>query len=308
MARINKIDEHIEDRARLMFVFTQNGKKLVRVLNFFENIQIREAQRSNLVEYNPLSRAGSLFSYTGAESRKLTLTFNLTLPNILLAANRQYKKFSGKDSKEKLQRRFFERVLDEANGPTTFFSQAHDTTDYDFFYKLRALTDSEFREYQKYITEKDSPLYGEYSERTRGIDTIVYWTNLIRSSVVNNATNPLNGPPIVRINYGTLYRDIPCICRSYSIEANDSAGYDVKTLLPRVIAVQMELQELRTGNFGEFKYGKPVERDNLTGWESITHPEIGSMDPGDLDLRTSIIGTIDTVLQSLIPERARGDL
>jgi len=299
MSKINIIDNHIEDRARLVFVFSQGSKKLVRVLNFFENIQIRETQKANFAEYNPLSRAGSLFSYTGSESRRLALNFKLTLPNILVAANRQYKRFSGKDSREKLQRRFFERVLDSGNIPTTFFSKAHDTTDYDFLYKLRKLSSSEFKEYQKYIKEKNSPLYEGYSERTRAIDTIVYWTNLIRSSVVNNTSNPLDGPPIVRLNYGTMYRDVPCVCKSYIIDADDAAGYDNKTLLPRVIGVQMELTELRTGNFDKFNYGKPIERDNLTGWESIVDPEIGSMDPGDLELSTSIIGSLQTIVDSL---------
>ena len=114
-----------------------------------------------------------------------------------------------------------------------------------------------------------SPLLGDDAVKYRVIDTIVFWSNLIRSSVLNNAINPMYGPPIIRLTYGALYQNIPCVCESYRISADDKAGYDQRTMLPRVIGVSMDLHEVREGNRGTFKPVQPIERDNLAGWESI---------------------------------------
>lgn len=114
------------------------------------------------------------------------------------------------------------------------------------------------------------------------IDLIIYWTNIIRSSVVNNSENPMYGPPLLRLRHGIMYQDIPCICTDYSIEANEAAGYDVDTLLPRQLKVSLKLEELRTGDFGKFdpKSSNIVQRDNLAGWEAVVLGPTTSMDPG----------------------------
>jgi len=116
----------------------------------------------------------------------------------------------------------------------------------------------------------------------RIIDLIIYWTNIIRSSVVNYSKNPIYGPPIIRLNHGIMYQNIPCICTNYSINHNEAAGYDIDTLLPRQLTVNLKLEELRAGDFGDFipKGGNPIERDNLAGWEAVVLGETNSMDPG----------------------------
>ena len=116
---------------------------------------------------------------------------------------------------------------------------------------------------------------------TKYVDLIIYWVNIIRSSVVNNAANPLNGPPIIRLRHGVMYQDIPCICHDYTIEWEETGGYDLKTLLPRRLKISMKLEELRSGDFGEFNRdtASPITRDNLAGWEAVINTP-GSMDPG----------------------------
>ena len=90
-----------------------------------------------------------------------------------------------------------------------------------------------------------------------------------------------------------MYQDIPCICQNYSIDWVEEAGYDVATLLPRRIKVNMKLEELRAGNFGEFKgVNAIIQRDNLAGWEAVVEGAMSgpdatptirqSMDPGYL--------------------------
>lgn len=118
--------------------------------------------------------------------------------------------------------------------------------------------------------------------RYKMIDLIVYWTNIIRSSVVNNSDNPMYGPPLLRLRHGIMYQDVPCICTDYSIQANEAAGYDIDTLLPRQLKISLKLEELRTGSFGKFNptSSNIVERDNLAGWESVILGPTTSMDPG----------------------------
>jgi hypothetical protein len=120
--------------------------------------------------------------------------------------------------------------------------------------------------------------------KTKVIDMVIYWVNLIRSSVTNNSMDPTLGPPVIRINHGIMYQDIPCVCMSYSVEADPLAPLDMDTLLPQRINIEMNLEEIRTGNFGQFRKkdegGTAVSRDNLAGWEAvITH---STMDPGQV--------------------------
>jgi len=115
------------------------------------------------------------------------------------------------------------------------------------------------------------------------IDLIVYWINVIRSSVVNNSKNPMYGPPILRLKHGVLYQDIPCICTDYSLDFQEEAGYDLDTLLPRRIRVSLKLEELRTGDYGTFdpqNASSAIKRDNLAGWEAVILGSTLSMDPG----------------------------
>ena len=71
--------------------------------------------------------------------------------------------------------------------------------------------------------------------RLKTIDIIIYWVNIIRASLTNYSKNPVYGPPIVRLNHGIMYQDIPCICTNYDIRHNEAAGHDLRTLLPLIV-------------------------------------------------------------------------
>jgi hypothetical protein len=77
-----------------------------------------------------------------------------------------------------------------------------------------------------------------------------------------------------------MYQDIPCICTDYSIGYNEAAGYDLDTLLPRQLQITMKLEEIRTGDFGEFDTTDLIKKDNLAGWEAVVLGDTHSMDPG----------------------------
>ena len=40
-------------------------------------------------------------------------------------------------------------------------------------------------------------------------------------------------------------------------------------MLPRVIGVSMDLLEVREGSRGKYQPGVAIERDNITGWETV---------------------------------------
>tara|TARA_R110002124_G_scaffold113070_3_gene267322 strand:- start:750 stop:1910 length:1161 start_codon:yes stop_codon:yes gene_type:complete len=115
--------------------------------------------------------------------------------------------------------------------------------------------------------------FGEEEGTTADLDKIVnlvyVWINLVRATCLNNATNTVQGPPIVRLTHGPMYNNIPCVVRDYSISIVDEVGYDIQTLTPKKLEITMTLSEMRTGDFGGFQEGWLESGDNLAGWEAI---------------------------------------
>ena len=85
---------------------------------------------------------------------------------------------------------------------------------------------------------------------------------------------------MIRVRHGAMYRDTPCICKSYKISVDDKMGMDLKTLMPYRIKVTLDLMEVRTGDFGTFSPGEYTKRDNLVGWEAVVGGK--GVDPGSL--------------------------
>ena len=112
----------------------------------------------------------------------------------------------------------------------------------------------------------------------------------IRSTVVNNTVNPEYGPPLVRLDWGILFRDVPCVCKGYSMTINDRGGYDKNTLLPRIIDVTMNLEEARTLQTSQ------VIGDSLIGWEVLIGTEQNpglTTDPGNFQQWKTIQAKIE---------------
>lgn len=109
------------------------------------------------------------------------------------------------------------------------------------------------------------------------INLILLWVNVVRSSVVGNATNTLLGPPTVYLNHGTMYNNIPCICKNVSIKINDGVGFDLMSFTPRQVEITMSLSENRTSSFKEFVPFKYFESEGVAGWEAVVN--YGTMDP-----------------------------
>jgi len=82
--RLDKKKRLLHERSHLAIEFPQPAERVIRTyIPFLENPQIAERGRARLNTYNLVGRAGQLFSYAGAESRKLSLTFNISLLHVL---------------------------------------------------------------------------------------------------------------------------------------------------------------------------------------------------------------------------------
>ena len=320
------VDRALPERTKLMFYFpmpTTGSDYYVVELPFFENVAIKESKKARYQKYSMISRSSNLYSYMGADSRVLNLTFNISLPHLLeehpeITMDKYISYMQDKDNLELEKQKFLEpyktksipngmafklgtdytkslatdsakqvlNSLESRSGSLTVEDKEHIGARYG----LEQLALSQIAQDSGSVTV-DRPNTGfaqnaiEYNEtqqlKYRIIDLIIYWTNIIRSSVVNYSKNPIYGPPVIRLRHGILYQDIPCICTDYSISYNEAAGYDLDTLLPRQLKITLKLEEFRTGDFGEFApKGNPIQRDNLAGWEAVVLGETNSMDPG----------------------------
>tara|TARA_R100000951_G_scaffold110789_1_gene109072 strand:+ start:832 stop:1749 length:918 start_codon:yes stop_codon:yes gene_type:complete len=300
-------DRKLPERSKLLFQFPvpqEGGGKMTVTLPFFENIKITENKRARYQKYDLISRSSQLYTYLGADSRKFTLDFTMSFPHILEehgGSPTQYVDFVDSEDPYAQKILFF-----DAEGGAQFKSKKRISE------KAKQLRKNFANLFVFGEPLKNSALEGVLgflddgvtgtlnvvrnltgredivpeppivSQHDRIIDLVMYWTNIIRASVLNNGDNPIYGPPIIRINHGILFQNIPCICTNYSIEPVEEGGYDVATLMPRRIRYTLSLEELRAGDFGKFNPATPVEQDNICGWEAVVSSPNQSIDPGSL--------------------------
>lgn len=253
-----KVETRQPELSFLQFVFftTDGGSSKKIKLPFMENIMIKEGQKANYVDYDPIGRAGSLFTYTGSKSRNLKLSFMLTFDNIAafndvpLGAQTLFGPFQG-------EKQFFD--TEKTFTPNDSYSAFHKIDD-------------------------GGKAYSSKQDKTTQL--IMYWVNLIRSSTINNVKNPSLPPPLIRLNHGVMYRNIPCICKSYDISYEDAPGYERTSFLPRRLKVSLDLYEVRldlinrsaiASSIGEETLKEVEVDDNLKGWETVING--GSLDP-----------------------------
>ena len=324
MANRHIVDRKLPERTKLMFYFpvpSEAGDYYVVELPFFENVSIKEDKKAKYQKYSLISRSSNLYSYLGADSRNLSLQFNITLPHLLddhpdLTLDKFINYQSDKSNVEGEKQKFLKPYSQSAPPKGMAFQLGTDYTKSKAVdsakqvlvsdWALSGMTVEEREEFvqsygitgdaispfvQSRAVVKDDPEFNlpqtkslddneQKQLRYTIIDLIIYWTNIIRSSVTNYTKNPIYGPPVIRLRHGIMYQDVPCICTGYSIDYDESAGYDLDTLLPRRLKFNMKLEEIRTGDFGEFDSTDIIKKDNLAGWEAVVLGDTHSMDPG----------------------------
>jgi hypothetical protein len=253
----NRVDPHLEDRARLLFQFHE-GSNTVRIgLPFFENVKISEKKGARLATYNPIGRSSSLFAYLGAEARSIKLDFNITVPHLAQRYVDTERKTLALTSKE--TRNDYLNAVDPPSpkDPILHVADLYETE----------MSTPENNAYNKQARPSvGTPISGptpsmdaKHNSRRKAHAAVLEFINLIRSSVINHSERPYDGPPLLILDYGIQYINVPCIAKSYSIKFSDDKGYDTELLMPRVLEVSMDLVEIRTSGPGDFQN---------TGWES----------------------------------------
>jgi hypothetical protein len=268
---------YLDQRSRISFHYpgaNADGEETIVFLPFYENPTITESQAANYGTYNLVGRSSSLYSYLGSASRKIKVSMFFTLPHLAfhqMGIDRFMRVFKGK-SKES-EKALFTQSSDPTSNPGQGDPNnslalaveksywALKTGDVNNVFDNDRLQDAGAATEQ--ILQATDP-----NEKGKVIDTLVFFIALLRTSVVNNANNPMYGPPLLRLSFGTLYQSVPCICKSYNISWEEEAGYHLETLTPRRLKVDLTLEEIRVGDFGHYEPAKYMVRDNLTGWES----------------------------------------
>lgn len=319
------IDRRLPERSKLMFYFPKPQDDFFVVhLPFFENIKIKESKKAKYQKYSPISRSSNLYTYLGADSRKIDLQFSMTLAHILeeypyvnsdkyiLEAKQDFgtitkESFKGSDARQAADQaatyydKFFKSNIElkesakQVLNASVFGEKGIKNTEVEYLKSLYDLKDVQGLD-QAQADLANLGLFGKLAGlgittaseigetqkvRLNIINTIIYWVNIIRASVMNNAQNPLFGPPVIRLQHGVLYQDVPCIATNYSVTWDERMGYDLQTMLPRRININLSLEEFRAGNFEEFSQSDIIKRDNLAGWEAIFDgTSSDSMDPG----------------------------
>ena len=111
------------ERNRIIFQYppTKDGEDIIVFLPFYENPKITETQSANYAEYNPIGRAGTLYAYTGASSRKFKVKMYLTVPHMAMhemGIDRFMRVFKGSSNKsEKLLFTQHSNISSEAKPP-----------------------------------------------------------------------------------------------------------------------------------------------------------------------------------------------
>jgi hypothetical protein len=272
----------LHERSYLTFEFPTKDNNVIRTyIPFLENCKVSESQKSNLAEYSLLGRSGSIYSYLGAKSRSVNLSFKMTFEHLI----NMY-------SLEGISRRFEQSYrLFSVSDESRFFGQEsvkginHYKIHFDNFFKTLNIDNDpnvDFQSGQRIATRKpNSALANSYPPfdptRQKLVNLVIFWINIIRSSVRNNATNTLFGPPVVRLNHGVMYNNVPFIVDNYQISVVEEAGYDLETILPRQLEITMALNEHRVGDLDKFESSKVIKGDNIAGWESVISEN--NMDP-----------------------------
>lgn len=287
----------LQERSFLIFEFpSEGGSRSFSILPFFENITISENQKANYAVYDLIGRAGNLYGYTGAKSRQFSLNFKMNVIHIhemLTKEGFSLQDFSesivDSTNRDALRELFFKKPNSRtgrsksnqsATASETFFGLKIEDDPDDLTYADSEFYDPKFPSPETQSRRADDLslrlAYNTINKFEDAINSVLWWINLVRSSTVNNSNNSIYGPPIIRINHGLLYNNIPCICTNFSIRENSKTTYDVINNFATYYDITMSLEEIRSSS-NVYKPNDPIKGDSVAGWNDLQ--QYGTMDP-----------------------------
>jgi hypothetical protein len=266
------LDRQLERRSRLDFHYPNgNGDTTTRTLGFLENVDVTEKRKTNYTKYNPIGNNGQSFVFTGSDSRSLQLSFNLTLPHIM-----RYVQLKDKmdNSSEDITIESYNITPEAAGGGaignSLFSNILNRTQDFNNDFINNIINSDTYDQILQVGSNEDS--------RLRAIAQVMYCINLIRTSLLTHSQKAYLGPPVVRLHHGLLFQSIPCVVENYSIEIDQLAGYDLETLLPNRLKINMSLLEVRIRGRA---FVPKSDGDYVPGWDSVINSNYSTIDPAD---------------------------
>jgi len=229
-----------------------------------------------------------MYAFGGGQSRQFNLRFKITLPHIyeMMSVDPLPGKFTSSYSYN--YRTGFMGIY-KGTAQVGIENQGMAKKHKDAYDKLTGKTKPEVSAFDGLLDSFFETSFQAEAQRDpkllKVVDLIMYWITVIRSGCINNSSNTTLGPPIVRLTHGIMYSNIPCVLEQYNISIEQDKGYDINTLIGKVININLTLSETRVGDFGTYKpsSSNQLESDNNYGWEAVFNH--GTVDPGFPDDR-----------------------
>ena len=294
----DRYNQLLEERGFLQFQFFHAGRNPGQTLliPFYENPTIQESRKPNYARSDIMGRNEPYRLWTGAQPRQVRLSFNMTLPHILQFStieriramatmeNRIHTndagetvdagadtRYGGADdnryASEEEGRVMSDAVIDPYTHlveTTKSYSQAF-MEDIQEQRKIIAAFNQAKQEVQPYLGAQDL-IHKINPADYNFIKYVSYMVDTIRSSIIGSVTQAnAAGPPIIYLKFGTLYNRHRFICTGYDIKFDGKAGYETKSLLPRLMSVTMTLESY------DYPGGTSVDalgRFGAPGWDT----------------------------------------
>ena len=234
MTFINRL---LPERSYLNFVFTSKNKDSETYyvkLPFYENIEIDETKKNEFSILKPVADSSPIPIYTNGSIRTFNINFKLNLLHLRdqlltpesLGFIEDPSKYSKSTEKEKAK---FKNInLKSTSLKKVPYSKIL------FERYVKGNTD-----YNSVINSGNNiPVLTNKDQKI--IDQYLFWTNIIKSSMVKEDSN-FGTIPFIFLNHGSMYQNIMCVAQSYSIKISKDINYHIETLTPHIITVSMEL-------------------------------------------------------------------
>ncbi len=292
------INHALEGRAYLDFYFPDHnvGRRGIRRVPFFENPEITETRSPSYAKTQIIQRNEPARLYIGTDARKLNVKFYITLPHILdfykvadfgtdwNQKEQEYIQYIINQSSKSFGARYapLVKVNKSLSNPSVEWKPLDDKGPQ--MENVTSVGDSEgagtFMDLQSV-----NSLGSAYSMAPDELGILAtafmqYIIDTVRASVVGNQSlgrmeSSSHGPPIVRLKHGTVFNEAPFIVTNYSIDFDNTAGTDPRTLLPRRMNIRLSLEEFRqvTGaSSGELPGASTIL--NLNNYDRAASPRV----------------------------------
>ena len=271
-------DRFLDERSYLEFIYEVEKPYTISriILPFYENPIIKETATTEWDPQMVLQARTARWMWKKTPAKKYSLSFNLTLPHLMRWAKRgsdYYKTYQGRhgniDEMKGDYLRDMSREFDAIKGQGKTLGQD----------AWNRFTDTG----KSLLGLGFAPGDPDVRTAPRELSLIMWWINVIRTSTLPHGEIASTSPPEIRLNHGILYNNIPCICEKFSIDFDENAGYDLRSLMNRKIKIGMSLAENRitaavAEGGGAMPY-KPYtnQGDVMPGWGSLF--KYGTLDP-----------------------------